>query len=228
LLVVAGSLLASRSGSAHIAVASGVAFANTTQEVVFSVGHGCSGADTYNVRIEVPASVTSVRPMTSDFGKATLEKDGAGLVTAVSWQKPLANALDADEDFYKLTLRIKVPNAPFTTLYFKAHQTCRAADGTLSVVDWVAPPGAVTPDGGAAPEPAAALKIVPPRQAGWNLYTPTVEIPDLGVYFSDALIVWKDAAAYSANANTVNQIKATSGVTALTAAHPADQLYVKY
>ena len=54
--------------------ASGPGFANTTQEVSFGVGHGCSGTDTYSVRIEIPAGVTSVRPETSDFGKTTVKK----------------------------------------------------------------------------------------------------------------------------------------------------------
>jgi len=46
LSVVTGILLAPAIASAHISVASGPGFANTTQEIVFGVGHGCAGADT--------------------------------------------------------------------------------------------------------------------------------------------------------------------------------------
>ena len=80
--------------------------------------------------------MTSVRPLRSDFGKVSVEKDAAGTITAVSWQKADADALDADLAYYKLVVRLKVPDQPFTTVFFPAHQTCRAADGTLSAVDW--------------------------------------------------------------------------------------------
>src|SRR5262249_16380988 len=114
--------------AAHIEVTSGPGFANTSQEIAFGVGHGCSGVDTYSVRIESPPAVTTVRAETSDFGKATVEKDTTGLVTAVTWQKADADLLDADTAYYKLFLRLKVPNQPFSTLFFPAHQTCKSTD----------------------------------------------------------------------------------------------------
>src|SRR3954471_23115799 len=121
---------------AHISVASGPGFANTTQEIAFGVGHGCAGADTNRVRIEIPADVLSVRPLRSDFGTVSVEKDAAGTITTVSWQKPDADALDADIAYHNLVIRFKFPKKPFTTYFFKAHQPCRAIDGTLSTVDW--------------------------------------------------------------------------------------------
>jgi uncharacterized protein YcnI len=217
---------------AHITVASGPGFANTTQEVGFGVGHGCSGSDTYRVRVEIPASVTSVRPMASDFGKPSVEKDATGAITAVVWQKADADALDTDLAYYKLVIRFKVPNQPFTTIYFPAHQTCRAADGGTSVVDWVGLP-TTTPavDGGAdagAPEPAPALVIVPARRSGWNKVVVPVAVTDLASYLGDALIAWKGTAAYSGSPTTTDLIKATSGVTALTALGVNDEIWVKY
>lgn len=208
---------------AHIEVASGAATANATNEVVFSVGHGCSGADTYRVKVDIPAGVTSVRPMRSDFGTPTVEKDTAGNVTSVTWQKPDAEALDADVAFYKLTIRLRVPDQPLSTIYFSAHQTCRAADGTLSTVDWVEPPGSTTG------EPAAALKLVPARMPGWNKVSIPAAITDLGVFFKDALIVWKGtASAYSANPNIASLIASTASVTPLTALSAGDEVWVKY
>src|SRR3954453_5347611 len=91
--------MAPRLAHAHIEVASGVAFSNTTQEVTFGVGHGCAGNETYKVTVDIPAGVTSVRAETSDFGKATVQKDMAGNIVSVTWQKALADALDADTNY---------------------------------------------------------------------------------------------------------------------------------
>jgi uncharacterized protein YcnI len=211
---------------AHIEVASGPGFANTSQEITFGVGHGCSGMDTVSVKIDIPAGVTSVRTETSDFGKATVEKDMAGTVIAVTWTKPDADLLDSDTAYYKLTLRLKVPNAPFTTIFFPAHQTCKGPDGGTAVTDWIAT--MPSPDGGG-PEPAPALRIVPARVAGWNKFTVPAAIADLSVHFKDALIVWKGTtAAYSSNPVTADLITKTAGVTALTSLAANDEIWVKY
>lgn len=222
IFVLAGVLWSTRA-QAHVDVSSGPAAANATSEVAFSVGHGCSGADTYRIVVDIPAGVTSVRPMRSDFGTPVVTKDMAGTITSVSWQKPAAEALDADTSFYKLILRLKTPNQPFTTVYFGVHQTCRAKDGTMTTVDWVGLPG-----GSTTAEPAAALKVVPARTPGWNKYVVPDAMTDLSVYFKDAQIVWKGAAAYSANPNTAALITSTQGVTALTSLGAGDEVWVKY
>ncbi|WP_437962426.1 DUF1775 domain-containing protein (plasmid) [Sorangium sp. So ce119] len=97
-LIVAGSLFTAMVAHAHVSV-SGPAFAGATHEASFGVGHGCDGADTYRVKVQIPAGVTSVRPMDSTFGKAALEKDAEGNVTAVVWTKPLADVLPADTSY---------------------------------------------------------------------------------------------------------------------------------
>lgn len=211
---------------AHVGIV-GTGSANTTQEVVISVGHGCAGADTYRVKIEIPAGVASVRPMRSDFGKFSLEKDAAGTITAVTWQKPDADLLDADIGYYKLVIRLRVPNAPFTSVFLPAQQTCRAADGTLSVTNWKRLPTDPVVDGGA-DEPAPELKIVPARRAGWNKFAVPVSISDLSAFFSDALIVWKGGAAYSASPTTTELIGSTPGVTTLSSLAANDEIWVKY
>ena len=209
----------------HVSISSGPGFADTTQEVTFSVGHGCEGFDTSGVRLTIPAGVTSVRAVPNDFGKATVEKDAAGLVTAVSWQKAPADVLPGDTAYYKLVVRFRVPNQPFTTVHFPARQTCIGADGGLMNVDWTAT--MPLPDGGG-PEPAPALNIVPARRPGWNKYTVPAAISDLSIFFGDALIVWKGSAAYSANPNTASLIGMTAGVTSLTALAANDEIWVKY
>jgi uncharacterized protein YcnI len=210
--------------SAHISV-SGPGFANTTQEITFGVGHGCEGADTLSVRVEIPSEVASVRALRSDLGPATLELDDAGLVVAVTWAKPEAELLDADTSYYRLPLRIRVPDAPFTILYFPAHQVCQTSSGETIEVDWAS----TTPnEGEGGEEPAPALKILPKRFPGWNKFTVSKAITDLSSFFSDALIVWKEEAAYSPNPATAELIAGTRGVSDLTRLDADDEIWVKY
>jgi uncharacterized protein YcnI len=217
---------------AHVSIATSLGStgaANATQEIILGVGHGCGGDDTYMVRVEIPAGVTGVRSTTSDFGKATVEKNGAGDVTAIVWQKADADLLPADTGFYKLVLRAKLPNTPFTTIHFLTHQTCKSATGVITVTDWV---GTVVqpPDAGVVIEPAPALLVVPARKPGWNKFTVPVAIADLATsgFFADALIVWRGTEAFSANAETAKQIDTTSGVGKLTSVQAGQEIWVKY
>jgi len=208
--------------SAHVSVTSGPAFANVTQEIRFGVGHGCAGSDTYSIRIEIPAGVTSVRPQSSVFGKPSVEKNDAGDVIAVVWQKADIDVLDADVEYYELALRLKVPNQPFSTLYFPTYQICRAADGSLSNTDWVA-----MTEGDEA-EPAPAAPVLPARKPGWNQFTVAKSVADLNDFFGDALIVWKGEAAFSANPTTAALVESTAGVGTLTSLAAGDEIWVKY
>ena len=227
-LMAVATAFAPTLAQAHISIISGPGYANTTQEITFRVGHGCSGSDTYTVKIDIPDGVTSVRAETNTFGKVSVQKDASLNVTSVTWQKADADVLPSDDNYYKVTLRLKVPNTPFATAYFKAHQTCKASDGTLlPVVDWVATAQTTSDDAGMA-EPAPALVILPAHQAGWNKLTVPAAIADLSVLFADAQIVWKGSAAYSANAATLDQIKTTAGVSVLAALAAGDEIWVKY
>ncbi len=217
-------VLLAATAQAHISIASGPAFANTSQQVRFAVGHGCAGADTYRVQIEIPAGVSSVRPEPSDFGQADVETDAAGTVVAVTWTKPEASVLDADTQYYELVVRLKAPDQPFSTVYLPSHQTCRAADGTETVVDWVgideAPDSTV--------EPAPELYVLPPRFPGWNKFTVGNAVDDLKGFFGDAQIVWAGNQAFSVNPATTELIGATAGVSTLTSLAKGDQIWVRY
>lgn len=215
--------LAPRAG-AHISVTSGPAFADTNQEITFGVGHGCEGSDTLSVRVEIPTEVVSVRALGSDLGPASVALDDAGLVRAVTWAKPQASVLEADTHYYKLTFRIRVPNQPFTTLHFPTYQTCQASDGTTLEVGWVS----TTEDESEESEPAPALRIVPKRLSGWNKLRVPQAMSDLSAFFSDAVIVWKGNAAYSANPSTADLIAATAGVSPLSALLANDEIWVRY
>jgi periplasmic copper chaperone A len=224
-LAATAALLTTTAAHAHVSVASGPAVANVSQEITFGVGHGCAGADTLRVKLDIPAGVTSVRPLTSDFGRATVEKNGAN-VTSVTWQKADADLLATDDNYYKLTVRLKAPNAPFTKIYFPTHQTCRDAGGVETTVDWVGTP--TLPDGGStAPDGAPTLIVMPARLPGWNKYPVPVAVTDLSI-FKDALVVWSGTAAYSFNPATSAQLKAEPGVTALTTIAAGSEIWVKY
>jgi periplasmic copper chaperone A len=208
---------------AHISATS-PGFANTTQEIVLSNSHGCEGADTYTVKTTIPAGVTSVRAINSgDFGKATVQTDATGQVTSVTWQKADADLLAGDTHYYKTAIRARLPNQPFTVIYFPTEQTCKRTDGGILVSHWTNTTSDL--DGG---EPAPAVTLLPARRPGWNKYTVPVAIPTLSVFFSDAQIVWKGNAAYSANPAVTELIGGTPGVTALTSLAANDEIWVKY
>lgn len=224
-LTMTSLLATAATAQAHVSAVSPTAIAGKTTIIELSVGHGCEGSDTYAVTVDIPKGMTSVRPMTSDFGKTALTHDAMdpALVATITWQKADVETLPADTNYYKLAFRAKLPATPFTSIYYKVHQVCRAADATLSYAEWVALPGEMG-------EPAATQAIVPDRLPGWNKYTVPVDIADLSVFFKDALIVWRGKEAYSFNDTTVELIQGTSGVTLLKSdgVKANDEIWVRY
>lgn len=216
--------------SAHVSLTSGPAQANKSQIISFGVGHGCTDTagkhiDTVKVTVQIPAGVTSVRGIRSDFGNPTYTKSGAN-ITAITWTKPAGDLLEADDSYYEVKLRAKTPDAPFTKLQWNVIQTCE--DSTTHaqiVVPWDQPEGSTTG------EPAAIQMIVPARTStGWQKFTMgrALTIEEIATYFGDAQIVWRGNAAYSPNANTMSQIAVTAGVTALGSVAANDELWVRY
>ena len=66
------------------------------------------------------------------------------------------------------------------------------------------------------------------RYPGWNKFTVAQAIPELSVFFGDAVIVWKDSTAYSVNPTTADLIGTTSGVSKLSSLASSDVIWVKY
>jgi uncharacterized protein YcnI len=231
--LVVASLLSSSIAVAHVSISSGPAAADKTSKITFSVGHGCEIAgvhyDTLKVRVVIPAGVTGVRALSSDFGKVSVTKAGTPAVaTEIEWARD-ANDLMADDDgYYEITLRAKIANTPFTKIPFTVHQVCLVGT-TEMTTSWDQPEGSTTGN------PAAQLVVVPARlnPTGWNKFTipagTTVPAAKLGTYFGDAQIVWKGTSAYSSNTSTVAMIASTAGVTALAADLVAgDEVWVRY
>jgi uncharacterized protein YcnI len=227
-MAVFGSLaLGTSAAHAHVSASASGAYANTTVETNFNVGHGCEGLDTYSIKINIPDGVTGLRVVENgSFANVTIEKDAAGNVTSVTFTKAQSAVRAEDDAFYKLVLRFKLPDKPFTTLYFPANQVCKSQDGaTTKNTDWVA----TTPsEGEGGPEPAPALYVLPARKPGWNKYSAPAEIKDLATVFADAQIVWSGDDAFSANSNTAAQIAAEDGVGKLQSIAAGSELWVKY
>jgi len=224
LCLFTGLVLSSRAAQAHVSLASGPGAAAKTQKITFGVGHGCEGLDTVKVRVEIPAGVTSVRPLFSDFGRPTVIKNGT-TITAVEWAKADGDRLDGDDAYYEISIRARVPDAAFTQLQFNVTQTCRDAAGNPVTVPWDQGPGTTTGN------PAPLLVVTPAHTPGWNQITVgrTVAAKDLPLYFADAQIVWRGTAAYSPNAGTMTQIGQTQGVTVLSSDLAAgEEIWVRY
>jgi len=226
--VMLAGVLSSSIALAHVSLPSGPAQADKSgTKITFGLGHGCEVGgvhyDTYKFRVEIPAGMTSVRPMYSDFGPPVVTRAGAN-VTSIEWTK--ADILAGDDGYYEVTIRAKIPNAPFTRLPIVVHQICRVAGADVTMSWDVLPPGT----GNTAP----VLTIQPQRlnPTGWNRFTipagVTVPAASLGTFFGDAQIVWKGTAAFSTNSATAAQIAATTGVTALGDLVAGDEIWVKY
>ena len=216
-VTVLAGLLFTTSAIAHVSV-SGPGFAGENQVLTFNIGHGCEGADSFRLEVKIPAEVVSARGLPGDFGEPAVVANATGQVTSVTWEK--ATVKDNDDQFYRHAIRLRVPDAPFTTLYFPAIQTCRTAEGVETVVEWTALPGE---EG----EAAAALTIMPPRKPGWNRYTTPAAIDDLSI-FDDAQIVWAGEAAYSSNEAIMELIEAEPDVEVLTSIASGAEIWVKY
>lgn len=206
---------------AHVSVA-GPGFAGKSQVLVFSVGHGCEGADTTGIRVSIPKEVVSVRALPSAFDHVEIEKNDEGAVVAVVWTKD--DVRPADDHYYQFSIRIGVPDVPFSTIHFPTRQTCHTADGEEIVVDWAE---TSVGSGDGEDEPAPGLRVLPPRVAGWNEYSVVAEIKDLSV-FDDAQIVWVGDAAYSPNPSIQAVIAKDTRIKPLETVPAGSKVWVKY
>jgi uncharacterized protein YcnI len=220
------ALLVSSTALAHVSISSGPGFADANQVLTFGVGHGCEGADTIAIEIEIPEEVTSVRALVgpAGFGEAELTLDDAELVRAVTWTK--ADARPGDDQYYQFGLRIKVPYTPFEKLYFPTKQTCRDAEGEEIEVHWALTDEEAA-EGGDHAQGSPKLMVMPPRTNGWNKYTVDSKIEDLTI-FNDAQIVWSGDAAYSSNAATQALNESDDDVDELTEIKAKAEIWVKY
>lgn len=145
------------------------------------------------------------------------------------------DVVEGDPNYYQVSLRIGIPDRPFTKLAFATYQSCRTPAGVESKNDWVggSPEAPAMPAAGVDAgtiEPAPSVVIVPKRSPGWNKYVPTTAIaaPDMAAFFGDAQIVWVGSAAYSSNTETAARIKTEPNTQVLEAIAANATVWVKY
>ncbi|HEY5920821.1 MAG TPA: DUF1775 domain-containing protein [Kofleriaceae bacterium] len=215
-------LVSAGAAEAHPHIDSGTAQANKSgQLITFGVSHGCTGKDTVKIEVDIPTGVTGVRGLYGPFGAPKVTKDGSNNVTKVTWEK--ATYETGDNTYPQFSLRLKVPDVPFTSIQFNVTQTCRDASGD-TVVQWNQPDDST---GNAAPR----LTVIPVRVTGWNKFTLSAAVAeaDMPAYFGDAQIVWRGTAAYTPNAAVAALIAMTPGVTPLAGGlSTGDEVWVKY
>ncbi len=240
-LLVLSGLSVSGVAHAHVtATVVGPALAGTTVELNLNVPHGCEGTDSYEVQVTLPAEFNPEvaapahpappRPMDNVFGPA-VPVSNVDRTTTVTWTRTSKEAVHpGDTHFYKFVVRVKLPAAPFTTLYFPTVQTCLDVDGEPTLeARWTAVGGSHDHGSESVSEEGAApsLFILPTRAPGWNKYMVNEHVHDFTV-FRDAEIVWAGNKAYSVNAETVKLIEADAESELLDAIHPGTEIWVKY
>ncbi len=206
----------SQAHTAFVVDATSVPFAGKNYVATISASHGCSDAggnhyDTEIIEIDIPAGVSSVRPMDATWGTADVTTDEAGAVTMITWTRTIEPHA-ADTFLYQAGFRAKLPDTAFTTVAFTIRQKCHDADGLEVITAWE----------GAS---AGKLNLVPARSSGWNKYSSQTALDEaaLKTFFSDAQIVWYGEAAYSANTVTTGII--TDKLTTIPA---GAEFWVKY
>lgn len=136
--------------------------ADETIRTALRVPHGCEGSPTVAIRVQIPEGVRNVKPMPKPGWELTTVTEpvaqpastgGHGSfstrVTEVSWS---GGSLE-DAHYDEFVLRMRMPDAAGTTVYFPVVQEC--AEG---VHRWIEIP---TDGGGELPEPAPAIRLVP-------------------------------------------------------------------
>ena len=131
---------------AHIFLEQKAAPAASTYKAVFQVGHGCQGAATTAVRVQVPAGFKGAKPMPKAGWVLSLDAD------AITWTASSAATALPEAHYDEFVLRGRTPDAP-GALWFAVRQSC----GTV-VQDWADVPASGTSTQGLK-SPAALLQV---------------------------------------------------------------------
>jgi uncharacterized protein YcnI len=131
---LAGALAVCSPAAAHITLASSEAAAGTTFKAVLVVGHGCEGAATTQLRVQIPEGFYNVKPMpkpgwelkTVTGPYATpFQNHGTPLtegLTEISWSGGELPDADFDEFAFRGTFGSDLGAG--TKFYFPVIQTC--------------------------------------------------------------------------------------------------------
>ena len=171
----------------HIVLETRTALPGSTYKAVFQVGHGCQGAATTGITVQIPVGFQGAKPYPKagwtlvvkqeklakpydNHGKPVTED-----VSVVSWTAASQEAALQDAFFDEFTLRGKLP-AVSGPLWFKVKQTC----GNSSI-DWRETPTAGTSTQGMK-SPAALLEVTANAQVAELIQPgPPVQVKDAWV-----------------------------------------------
>ena len=167
--MLASALIASIGASqalAHITLERKEVPVGSFYKAVFSVPHGCEGAATVKVSVQIPEGVISVKPMVKpgwtlevkrgDYASLYSYLHGAKLTHGakeITWSG--GNIPDAYYDEFVMQTFIAGELPPNTTLYFPVIQTCEKGEHR-----WVETPSSPKTGSGHG-EPAPGLKLLP-------------------------------------------------------------------
>jgi len=145
---IVGALLAlvtvAGSATAHVTLETQTAVAGSYYKAVFRVPHGCDGAATTRIRVQMPEGAVSVKPMPKPGWQVSVVRaalavpikgDHATITEAVrevAWE---GGALP-DENFDEFAVMLKLPDTP-GKIFFPVLQDCGA-----KTVRWIELPGA--------------------------------------------------------------------------------------
>ena len=138
----------------HIVLESKSATAGSTFKAVFQVGHGCNGAATTAVAIQIPPEFQTAKPYPKAGWSISMEANKLVTWTAMSKDAALQNA-----HFDEFVLRGKLPDA-VGPMWFKVLQTC---DGVSN--NWADVPATGVSTKGLK-SPAVLLEVLAPTASG--------------------------------------------------------------
>ena len=142
----------------HIVLENKSALAGSTYKAIFQVGHGCNGAPTTAIAVQIPSGFQGAKPYPKVGWVLTTEANTRITWTAASKEAALQNA-----HFDEFVLRGKLPDAT-GPLWFKVLQTC--SDGVSSVSNsWAEVPATGVSTQGLK-SPAALLEVLAPNASG--------------------------------------------------------------
>jgi uncharacterized protein YcnI len=129
--------------SAHVTLDTAQAPALAYVRIAIRVPHGCEGAGTVALRLQIPDGVTAVKPMVKPGWTITMDRadgspatghDAAPAVREVAWR----GGLLPDEFYDEFVLRIRMPDAPGQMIWFPFVQECEGG----RVSRWIEKPAA--------------------------------------------------------------------------------------
>lgn len=135
-LILFAGLTVALPATAHVSFETKSVEAGAMQVIGFGVFHGCEGAATVEVSIEIPAGLKQVRPRNLAGWDVSIEKEAleipymlhgmevAERVSRITW----SGGNLPDFAFQKFEFNARFPDRADETLYFPVRQTCEEGE----------------------------------------------------------------------------------------------------